>query len=169
MLAALAQRATPRWLDGLHRAEPRYATTALVLLACALPTALALALDARTFDGVAVWLKPLKFQIALAIYAASLAFFARYLTPAFRSTKAYRVFTWLVVACILAETVWITVSAGLAKASHYDISSPAMQALYGVMGVGAAVLTSAAAQQAWGIHRNPATVRCLGSVVRVWR
>ena len=157
MQAAKFETVTGRRLDDLRRAEPRYFDAALVLLVCALLTALALVVDDRKFDGVPVWLKPLKFQLGLAIYAVSLAFYARYHTLAFRETRIYRTFTWLVIACIVAETVWITASAGLGKASHYDVSSPAMQILYGLMGVGAAILTSAAAQQAWGIHRNPAT------------
>src|SRR5262245_4841369 len=45
--------------------EPLYAGAALCLAAFIAPTLVAMTLDARTLAGVNVWLKPLRFEVAL--------------------------------------------------------------------------------------------------------
>jgi hypothetical protein len=52
--------------------EPLYAGAALCLAALIAPTLVAMALDGRTLAGVNVWLKPLRFEIALTVYLATL-------------------------------------------------------------------------------------------------
>ena len=63
----------PGLWGALFAREPIFAGTALMMLALMPPTLLAMALDARTLDGVNVWIKPLKFEIALELYLGTLA------------------------------------------------------------------------------------------------
>ena len=51
--------------------EPLYAGAALCLAAFSAPTLVAMTLDGRTLAGVNVWLKPLRFEVALTIYLAT--------------------------------------------------------------------------------------------------
>ncbi len=52
----------------LFRRHPLFAGGALCLLVLMVPTLFAMALDQRTFLDINVWIKPFKFQVALAIY-----------------------------------------------------------------------------------------------------
>ena len=68
----------------------------------------------------------------------------------------YRAYAGIVVAAIAAEIVWISGAAAFGTASHFNESTPAMAALYAVMGMLAVTLTSATAVFAVGIARNRA-------------
>ena len=139
------------------RHETFYAWTGAVLLALALPIAVLMQLDARVIDGVGVWAKPLKFHLALALYALTLAFMARWVPPATLASRRWRVFTGVVIACIALEIVWIGTAAALGLRSHYNATQLPLVVVYPLMGVLATILTAATAQYAWAIHRNPVT------------
>ena len=73
----------PRWAGAWP--EMIYWGVAAAMTLGFLVTAFLMALDTRTINGVdSVWLKPLKFEISLAIHAASLALVMRCLSPSFR-------------------------------------------------------------------------------------
>ena len=119
-----------------------------------MPTLVAHGLDARTIDGVGVWTKPLKFHLALVAYCLTLAFYARFVPRAVREGRAWRSWTAVVIGAILAEIAWLTYAASLGERSHFNTTDPALAAVYPVMGVLAAILTTATAQYAWAIHRR---------------
>ncbi len=125
------------------RREPLFATAALVLALFSLPMIVALALDDRTLLGVNVWIKPLKFALALFVYLATLAWFAGWLPPGVTRNRWYLWFSAAVVLAIAAEMVWIGGAAVGGVASHFNQSTPLMAALYPLMGVVAIFLTSA--------------------------
>ena len=50
--------------------------TAVVLALLTVPFGLALAIDGRTIGGELIWVKPMKFAVALTIYLGTLAWFA---------------------------------------------------------------------------------------------
>jgi len=132
--------------DGLLeivRREPLFAGAALVLALMVAPTATALLLDDRTLNGVDVWIKPLKFEVSLALYLATLAWFAGWLPAGVVANRWYRAYAVIVVACIGLEMVWIGGAAAFGIASHFNVGTPLMSAAYPVMGVLAVVLTSA--------------------------
>ena len=58
--------------------EPRFTAMAIMLALLAIPTLAALGLDARSFEGLNPWIKPLKFELSLGLYLITLAFFARF-------------------------------------------------------------------------------------------
>jgi hypothetical protein len=143
-------------LGRLAADSPRYTGLAVVLALAMLPLLGALALDERLFQGVNVWVKPLKFHVALVIYLLTLAAYARFATPELRARPWWRWHERAVVVAVVLELIWIGGAAALGTGSHFNDSTPLAGALYSFMGVAALVLTSASATLAWAIHRHPA-------------
>ncbi len=136
--------------------SPRYTRLAILLGLAILPLLGAFALDTRLFQGNNVWIKPMKFHVALVVYLITLAAFAR-----FASADVSRKAWWLwheraVVLAVVLEILWIGAAAALGTASHFNETTPIWAAIYGLMGMAALLLTSASASLAWAIHRHPA-------------
>lgn len=151
---------TPRGgidLARMWRDAPAFTGLAVLIALGMVPLLAALALDDRLFQGDPVWIKPLKFHAALAIYLVSLAFFARFMPQATRDRRLWRGFVAAVCLAVLAELLWIGGAASFQTASHFNVASPVMSALYGLMGAFAVLLTSASLFVGISIWRNPAT------------
>jgi hypothetical protein len=133
----------PSFTAELFRRHSLFAGGALCLLALMAPTLFAMALDQRTFLDINVWVKPLKFQVALAIYLATLAWFADWVPATVAASRWHRIFSAIVVLAVGAEVVWILGASALGTASHFNESSPLAAGLYALMGVLAVTLTSA--------------------------
>jgi hypothetical protein len=127
----------------LFRRHPLFAGAALCLLVLMAPTLFAMLLDQRMFLDINVWIKPFKFQAALTIYLATLAWFAGWLPGHIAKSRWHRIFSMVVVLAVGAEMVWILGAAALGVASHFNNSSPLASGLYATMGVLAVTLTSA--------------------------
>lgn len=152
-----AHRVPGPWTLGRLAADsPRYTSLAVLLALAMLPLAGAFALDERLFQGVNMWIKPLKFHIALVIYLLTLAAFARFAAPEFRARPWWRWHERTVVMAVVLELILIGGAAALGTATHYNESTPLATAVYSFMGVAAVVLTSASGTLAWAIHRHPA-------------
>ncbi|MFI0848212.1 hypothetical protein [Mesorhizobium sp. IMUNJ 23232] len=145
-----------RFLKILHLSEPSFFGAAILMLVAIAPTAFASLTDQRSFLGIDVWTKPLKFEAALAVYLLTLAFFARFLPAGTGERRWYRVYSSVVVVAIVAEMVWIGGAAVLGTASHFN-RGPIGGILYSVMGLGAVILTTPPAVYAWLIARDPAS------------
>ena len=143
--------------DRLWHDAPAFAGTALVLALAILPVSLAHVIDDRTWLGEPIWIKPLKFLVALTVYLATLAFFARWLPADIRTAPRWWRFEAAVCIAVLAEVVWIGTAAALGTGSHFNLSSDLWRAIYGVMGFFAAFLTSASLVMTILIHQNPQT------------
>jgi hypothetical protein len=96
----------PRSLNASLAAElflrhPLFAGAALCLLVLMAPTVSAMALDQRTFLDINVWIKPLKFQVALTIYLATLAWFAGWLPASVAASRWHRIFSTIIVGSFL--------------------------------------------------------------------
>jgi hypothetical protein len=143
------------FLSGLHRDEPRLFGFAMLMLAAIPVTLFAGLVDNRTFQGIDVWDKPLKFEVALLVYALTLAFFARFVPAATRASLWFRIYSATIVAMMIAEMIWIGGAAMLGTASHFN-RTPIAGAIYSVMGLFAVTFTAASAVYAWQIARNRA-------------
>jgi len=130
-------------IPSLFGAEPRFAATGIFLALSLLATMPAMMLDTRVFLGENVWIKPIKFQIALLVYMLTLAFFARFLPAGMTSKPLYKAYSAVVVFAVAAETVWIAGAAMFGIASHFNDTQPFMTAIYPLMGLLAVTLTSA--------------------------
>jgi len=148
--------ALSRLLKPIHDAEPRFFALGVALLFAMAPTGFAALVDARSFLGADIWLKPLKFEAALSVYLITLAFFARWLPTGTTEKRWYRVYGTAVMLAIVVEMAWIGAAAALGTASHFNTSLTG-QIIYPAMGVAAVLLTTPTAVYAWQIFRNPKT------------
>jgi hypothetical protein len=146
-----------RWIASVFGHDPVMAANGIVVALSLSVTAAAMMIDQRQFQGDSVWLKPLKFQVALLVYLLTLAAYARWLPARFVERPSYRVFRILVVAAVWVELAWIGGAAMFGVASHYNTAVPFMARLYPVMGILAILLTSASLVQGIAIWRNDRT------------
>jgi hypothetical protein len=126
----------PLWLV-LREREPTLAAFALVMLLLAVPTLLALMVDTRLVHGVNVWVKPLKFMLSLALFAATTAWFFDLLPPSQRAKRPARVVVWTIVVAGLGEVAYISLQAWLGQPSHYNLADRTHALMYQLMGLGA--------------------------------
>lgn len=132
------------WL-GSHRTEQLWWTTVAVLVLLFAATLVLSLIDRRELDGAGVWAKPLKFELALALHFATLALIVGSLGDSWRQSSAL---WWVAVAsaaCTSFEMGYILVQAGRQQASHFNLATPFLAAMYGLMAAGAIVITLAAA------------------------
>jgi hypothetical protein len=111
--------------------------------------------DPRLLDGWNVWTKPVKFAASLALHLATLAFFASRLSFPFRTGPVMAVTVTLVLASAAAEMAYLIAQAGQQEHSHFNLATPYHRVMYGLMGVGAVLLTAAAAVIGLLILRDP--------------
>lgn len=136
------------------RREPVLAGGAMFMALLMIPTLGAMLIETRELSGANVWAKPLKFELALTVYLATLAWFAAWLPESLRAGRWFRIYMWIIVACCIAEMVWIGGAAAVGTASHFNNTNPFMAAVYPVMGVLAVTITSASLVFAIHIQRN---------------
>jgi hypothetical protein len=120
--------------SGLLRQAPILGATAIILLAMVPPTLMAMVLDGRSLNGVNVWLKPLKFELSLALYTATLAWFANWLPENARQSRRLRILEIIVAVAIALEMIWIGGAAYAGIASHFNAGNAFMATIYPVMG-----------------------------------
>ena len=149
------ERRAPLWQMRLN--DRQFAATGIFLCLSLAPTVAASLLEIRQFQGDNIWLKPIKFQIALSVYMITLAFFSRWLPKGVLDQGRMRLFQKIVIICIFGELIWIGGAAFLGTASHFNINTPLSGALYGMMGAFAVTLTSASLVWGVAIARNPKT------------
>lgn len=152
---ARLQARLPTWLPDLEL-EPRLTAAAFAMLALAVPTTLALLIDARQFHGVDTWIKPLKFELSVAVYLLTLALFLPLASDRFRASWLGRYMIWPVIVPIVLEVLYIAWRASRVEASHYNSDNWVGIALYSLMGVGAVMFTVAPGLLAYGLARRDA-------------
>jgi hypothetical protein len=144
------------FVEKVQDAEPRFFATALLMLFLLAPTGFAAFADARTFQGVDIWEKPMKFELALLFYLSTLAFFALFLPAETRARRWYRLYTAAISIGAVLEMAWLCGAATLGAASHFNPTATG-QVFYALAGLTAIFITSASAVYAFHIARNAAT------------
>ena len=137
-----------------NQRQPALAKAGWVCLCLMLPTLVAHALDTRTLMGVGVWVKPLKFQLSLAVYLLTLAWLFPLAGPAYAQGRGGRFVVWGPIAAAAFELAYIGTMAARGEPSHFNLTTPLRAVMYQLMGAGATVLTLAAAVLAFGIARQ---------------
>lgn len=140
------------------------ARVGLAILALLPVLALACLLDPRTLAGVSVWDKPMRFSMALGIYLLSLGFYAAFISPPARARRAYRWPMLIGTASAALEMMIITLQSARGIGSHFNFATSFDSAAYGLMGIGALLLTAMMAIVAVGIARYPAATAPNGAV-----
>ena len=129
-------------LDELFRRQHTLAVFGALMLAAMLPAAIAWGLDDRVLRGASVWIKPLKFMLAVALLAWTTAWFVGHLPPARRQGRGVRAVVALVLGAGSFEVGYITLQAALGQGSHYNVGDPWHATMYTLMGIGAVLLTA---------------------------
>ncbi len=148
--------ALPVATPDLERQAQRVAwqLTAL-MVALLLPTALGVLFDARLTHGVNGWVKPLKFEISLAIHFATLGLLLGFVAP---EVRAGRVIRWSMLAAAVIsvlEVAYILVQAGRARASHFNNDTQLETTAYNLMGAGASIIVVCAFIAGVVLWRHP--------------
>ena len=151
------------WAEALRRERTLTLLAAFMVLAM-IPTAIALGLDDRTFRGVSVWAKPMKFMVSLALFSATTAWFFDLLPESRKRARPLRLLVWTLVVASVLEVAYITLQAGLNQASHYNRTDLLHTLLYPVMGLLAVSLMLTQPLLAWQIVRHGRT-----DVAPAWR
>ncbi len=136
---------------------PQMTALAIFLALMMVPTLGAMALDERLHNGINIWIKPFKFDVALFMYVATLAVFARWIPQDSRQKAWFKIFNWVVVIAILFEIIWIKGAAAAGTSSHFNIASPLMTAAYTFAGLAAVTLTCGSLVYGFLIYRNKDT------------
>lgn len=152
---ARLQARLPTWLPDLEL-EPRLTAAAFAMLALAVPTLFAWLIDVRQFHGVDTWIKPLKFELSVALYLLTLALFLPLASDRFRASWLGRYMVWPVIVPIVLEVLYIAWRASRVEASHYNRDDWIGIALYALMGIGAVMFTIAPGFLAYGLSRRDA-------------
>lgn len=153
--ATLPHRQTPTTIAAPAARATAIATAAL-MLALMPSTLLALLIDARTFNGAPLWLKPLHFELALALNFATLALLLPLLIPAWRQSRTVR---WSMLAggfSAVLEIVWIAGEAALGRGSHFNVATQLETALYPLAGAGSLLIVLSSGILGYGLWRSPA-------------
>lgn len=124
------------------------------LLALLVPVFAASLFDPRLLEGTGVWIKPMKFLFSVGVYFLTAAWFMAYTRPEFQASRKRRWLSGLLVATGLYEALYITLQGGLGEASHFNQSDLLHGILYGLMGLGALVMTSMIGWQGLEIARH---------------
>jgi hypothetical protein len=120
-----------RAFDHLWTASPPLTALTLLMLATLVGNVAGLAMDPRMINGESAWLKPAKFALSTALYAASIAFVFRYL----RDWPRLRAWTGGVMTVSLTlELGLINLQAFRGIASHFNVSTPGELAIFNMMG-----------------------------------
>ena len=94
-------------------------------------------LDARTLDGLPVWVKPIKFALSIAVYSASLIWILSYLPD--RPRLVSRV-SWVVALAFMIEVIAIFGQAARGVQSHFNHETIFDAAVFQIMGIAIGVL-----------------------------
>ncbi len=113
------------------------------------------AVDPRTIDGVSVWAKPLKFELALAIHAGTLALVVSRLSLSLQTGFYLQGVALAFLAACTIEMGWIIFQAAQGQHSHFNESTAFHRAMFSVMAFAAVIITAAALAVASVVWRDP--------------
>lgn len=140
---------TPRMMALLPKLEDDQFTrlmlcTGLFLLAAFVVFIPVWLLDPRILDSAAIWTKPQKFNISLALHFVTLAVLAYQVPRATRTGSLLIAFGYLAVISVIFEFVYLSVQAARGTRSHFNYDSAFEQIMYALMGFGAFLMVLAA-------------------------
>ncbi len=110
--------------------------------------------DARTIRDVGIWIKPMKFMAATAIFAWTSVWVVMLSRSTVAAARAWGWIAALLISTSLFEVVYITYQAAQGSGSHYNISTPLNAALFALMGIAAIGLVASQAWLAWEIWKR---------------
>jgi hypothetical protein len=119
------------WTELAGRNRP-LAYGGLAFLAMALVAAALIPFDNRTVMGVNPWIKPLKFDLSVAVYLWTLGWLLYALADRFPASVKW--ISWGVLVCMVVEILCIKVQAVRGVTSHFNVATPLDGIIFGTMG-----------------------------------
>ena len=134
-----------------HPVLSGYTAALLVLLPALL---IAFSIDERTLLERNIWLKPIKFDLAIAFYLITLSLYAHLLPPSWRNSPRFNRYVAFVCVTVIIEMAWLIYAAAIGEVSHFNQSHPVLAPVYFIMGLLAILLTSLSAVIGVGVLRH---------------
>jgi hypothetical protein len=113
---------------------------AAIQIAFILPTVGAMLIETRQLNGINIWIKPLKFELSMALNLLTLFVLLRTLPVVDRDTRFIRWSAVAVAAASTFEIVYIALQAARGVGSHYNVGTRLEALGYQLMGVGAVTM-----------------------------
>lgn len=154
-LPALRLSAVGALVREMRQRQPLLYGTAAVMTLMVAPTLAALLIDTRTVNGVNVWLKPLKFELSLAVFFGTLAWFWTCLPAERQQGRFLRGFALVSVAGVAYEMIYMIAQSGRGVGSHFNTATPLEGMLFTLMGLAALVFTAFPLVLGVAIARSP--------------
>jgi hypothetical protein len=121
----------------LYRGSSWLTWTGVLMLADIVVCVAGLIADPATITGAPAWMKPLKFAVSTALFSFSVAFMIGQLGP----TRRFAAIVGRFMAVALTiEIVLIDMQAARHTTSHFNRTTPFDTAVFGMMGIGIAVV-----------------------------
>ena len=125
--------------------------------------------EARTVNGVPVWLKPAKFSLSFVVLFGTIALVRDRLSPAVRDGWPLRLVGWGMAAAVITEVAWVVHQAARGTGSHFNLATPFEAFMYTtVMAAGAVYLVAAIGAIGWIAWRDRAAAMGPGLREGVW-
>lgn len=138
-------------LSSFSPAQKALLIFSLLMVLAMLPTYVWAQFDTRTLREVGVWVKPLKFMAATALFAASTVYLAQLSGTDAGAHPDFMGIAALIIATSLFEVAYIMFQASQGAGSHYNTADRVHAAMYGLMAIAAIGLTASQAWLAWVI------------------
>ena len=129
---------------------------ALMGLACGITYVISLN-DVRTLREVGIWVKPMKFMAATALFAWTTVWVAELANSALTHEQVFTGISTLLVVTSFFEVAYITYQASQGAASHYNTSDSLHALMFGLMAIAAIGLTASQGWLAWEIWQSKGT------------
>ena len=120
----------------------------LMWLACGVTYIISLH-DARTLREVGIWIKPMKFMAATALFAWTTVWVTEITNSTLTHGQAYKSICSLLVITSRFEVVYITYQASQGAASHYNNSDSWHSFMFALMAIAAVGLTASQGWLSW--------------------
>lgn len=140
------------------------AGVALLMMVTAIVSVVGLVADPRTVTGMPVWIKPLKFGLSVTIYTATLAWMCSYITVKRRLARRA---SWVSAVCLVLEIAWVDIQAARGVTSHFNNTTVADSAIFGLMGLIILIVWVAGICICVALFREPFTDRAWGWSLRL--
>jgi hypothetical protein len=148
---------TNAWLSDMWRQERLLMRYTAAMCLAGVFAAILWSVDDRVIRDVNVWVKPMKFMVATALFALTNAAILMRLPQSVRAQTGLHAMVMVLVITSLFEVAYITLQGALGQGSHYNVSSPWMALMFGLMALAAVGLTATQGYLAWVVHRHGLT------------
>ena len=113
--------------------------------------------DDRTIRDVGIWVKPMKFMAATAVFSWTTVWLICVANSSVTHTTSFTWITALIISTSLFEVAYITFQGAQGLPSHYNNTDPLHTLLFGLMAIAAVGLTFSQVWLAWEIWKEQGT------------